>query len=107
MEALSAFPESCLREIMLTVLILSNLATVSGYPLGKKKKIEVNTQELESFACEEMSSSFQRNLLYETFFASLYDILSLLRWLSGKSHLSAQGTQEVRVASLGQEDSLE
>lgn len=29
MEALSAFPRSYLEEIMLTVLILSNLATVS------------------------------------------------------------------------------
>ena len=46
MEALSAFPESCLEEIMLTVLILSNLATMSGYPLGKKKKNEDNTQNL-------------------------------------------------------------
>ena len=47
MEALSAFPESCLEEIMLTVLILSNLATMSGYPLEKKKKKnEDNTQNL-------------------------------------------------------------
>ena len=30
--------QSCLEEIMLTVLILSNLATVSGYPLKKKKE---------------------------------------------------------------------
>lgn len=46
MEALSAFPESCLEEIMLTVLILSNLATMSGYPLEKKKKNEDKTQNL-------------------------------------------------------------
>ena len=32
MEALSAFPGSYLEEIMLTVLILSNLATLSGSP---------------------------------------------------------------------------
>lgn len=61
MEALSAFPESCLEEIMLTVLILSNLATMSGYPLEKKKKKEWGQHtKFESFACEEMSSSFKR-----------------------------------------------
>ena len=59
MEALSAFPESCLEEIMLTVLILSNLATMSGYPLEKKKEWGQHTK-FESFACEEMSSSFKR-----------------------------------------------
>ena len=58
MEALSAFPESCLEEIMLTVLILSNLATMSGYPLEKKEWGQHT--KFESFACEEMSSSFKR-----------------------------------------------
>lgn len=60
MEALSAFPESCLEEIMLTALILSNLATMSGYPLEKKKKEWGQNTKFESFACEEMSSSFKR-----------------------------------------------
>lgn len=37
MQALSAFPRSYLEEIISIVLILSNLAIVSGYPLRKKK----------------------------------------------------------------------
>ena len=53
--------QSCLEEIMLTVLILSNLATVSGYPLKKKKKKEWGEHtKFESFACEEMTSSFKK-----------------------------------------------
>ena len=84
MEALSAFPESCLEEIMLTVLILSNLATMSGYPLGKKKKNEDNTQNLNLLHVRKWVVLLKGNLLYKTFFASLYDISSLTRWLSGK-----------------------
>ena len=52
--------QSCLEEIMLTVLILSNLATVSGYPLKKKKKEWGEHTKFESFACEETSSSKRR-----------------------------------------------
>lgn len=38
MEALSAFPGCYLEEITLTVLILSNLATLSGHPFKNKKE---------------------------------------------------------------------
>ena len=43
MGALSAFQRSYLEEIMLTDLILNNLANVSGYPL-KKKEDKIHTK---------------------------------------------------------------
>ena len=76
--------QSCLEEIMLTVLILSNLATVSGYPLKKKKKNEENTQNLNLLHVRKWVVPKEGNLLYKTSFASLYDISSLPRWLRGK-----------------------
>lgn len=81
MEALSAFPESCLEEFMLTVLILSNLATVSGYPLGQKKKEWGQHTKLGSFACEEMSSSFQRK-------SAVWNILCFSLWYFESSEVA-------------------
>lgn len=51
MEALSAFPRSYLEEIMLTVLILSNLANVSGYPLKKKRRTKYTQKYFVFFVC--------------------------------------------------------
>lgn len=56
MEALSAFPGSYLEEIMLTVLILSNLATPSGSPPPFFKGTHTR---FVSFASVEMLGSFQ------------------------------------------------
>lgn len=61
MGALSAFQKSYLEEIMLTDLILSNLANVSGYPFKKIKKEEgkIHTKIFPHSLCVEIHGSFK------------------------------------------------
>lgn len=68
MEALSAFPGSYLEEIMLTVLILSNLATLSGSP---PLFLKAHTHDLYPLHLWKCLVLFKADLFYQMLFASL------------------------------------
>lgn len=58
MEALSAFPE-LFRRNHVDSFNSQQLSNCEWIPIKKKKKNEENTK-FESFACEEMTSSFKK-----------------------------------------------